>query len=85
MARELQRWIANHTFVDTEAPDPYLLALMNVALLPPTEFETASGANGTTDQADGFVKRRLDQYMWLARLWLKNNEDNRPDWIVIHD
>jgi len=60
MGRELQRWIANHTLVDAKTPDPYLLALMNVVLLTPTEFETAIGANGTTDQADGFEEHRLD-------------------------
>lgn len=84
MGNALDIWIKDKLFLDDEAPDPYLFTLMNVILHPPEEFEEAIMSHPTPSlAADGFEERHLNDYVWLARLWLKANEAQRPDWIVI--
>lgn len=84
MGRELNQWITDHVFVEDEIPDPFLFALMNVILHPPAEFEEAIETDVVTGSvADGFGERHLEDYVWLARLWLEANEEQRPDSLTV--
>ena len=80
----LDEWVGGNIVFEDEVPDPYLFTLMNVILHPPEEFEEAIASEAPTGLAsDGFEARYLGEYVWLARLWLEANEQQRPDWISI--